>query len=173
MIHCFENAGLGQAPFKYTGYTRELPTSCQYCGTNISWRFHLTSADGHQFYVGCECIKKSGDAGLREAIRHDVAKIQKESHTERETAIIATWEKYFAENPNFWQNISVFCGPHPYDYYSRLGKNNWDYQIWKYQRAAFAQKAKLAKYFLKMADRPLPLKHNTKAYRSIMMVLAG
>jgi hypothetical protein len=86
-VHRFEEAGLGRAPFRFVGietandraavqterasngmiYTTNYATSCDYCGQGIQNAFQVRSADGKQFKVGCDCIRKTGDAGL---IRH-------------------------------------------------------------------------------------------------------
>lgn len=87
-IHKFELAGLGKAPFKcvglaqipspslaeanpdaYNNALRDLPPdfgcgTCHYCGQAIMNCYLIVSSDGHKFAVGCECVRKTGDAGL-------------------------------------------------------------------------------------------------------------
>lgn len=87
-IHKFELAGLGKAPFKcvglaqipspslaeanpdaYNNALRALPPdfgcgTCHYCGQAIMNCYLIVSSDGHKFAVGCECVRKTGDAGL-------------------------------------------------------------------------------------------------------------
>ncbi len=75
-IHRFERAGLGKGPFAFTGRMTEKTycvghgapvqpgSSCDYCGTCIRYEFWIVSADGKESKVGCDCIHKSGDAGL-------------------------------------------------------------------------------------------------------------
>lgn len=38
--------------------------TCNYCGQPIMNCYLINSADGHKFAVGCECVRKTGDAGL-------------------------------------------------------------------------------------------------------------
>lgn len=76
-MHIFEAAGLGTAPFKYLGYEKNRLTGCQYCGTAIMYRFYLKSADGKTFFVGSDCILKSGDAGLRKSVDKVKAEINR------------------------------------------------------------------------------------------------
>lgn len=84
MIHCFEAAGLGKAPFVYLGceyqeishgervlgsiggvaITTRPGGTCQYCGTAIVNLFRIRSSDGNEFIVGSECVLKTGDEGL-------------------------------------------------------------------------------------------------------------
>lgn len=65
LIHLFELANLGKAPFTLAR-VEELSRggSCDFCGTAIRWAFWLNSTDGRTFKVGCDCIHKSGDRGL-------------------------------------------------------------------------------------------------------------
>ena len=79
-LHTFEAAGLGPAPYRFTGVTemvyqacpgapKQAGTNCQYCGTGIIWAYGLEAANGYKFHVGCDCIEKSGDAGLIRAYK--------------------------------------------------------------------------------------------------------
>jgi hypothetical protein len=82
-VHKFEQAGLGKAPFRFVGKIYqdirygnavvvidgvECETkpggSCDYCGQYIVNMFQIESADGRRFKVGCDCLGKTGDAGL-------------------------------------------------------------------------------------------------------------
>jgi hypothetical protein len=79
-IHHFELAGLGKAPFHFTGTVTEkvfvacpgatpkAGSSCDYCGTGIRYEFWVRSACGKEFKVGCDCIHKTGDRGLIQQI---------------------------------------------------------------------------------------------------------
>jgi len=87
-IHKFELAGLGKAPFRcvgmaqipsaslaehnpegYNNMMKMVPSAyrcgtCSYCGQAIMHCYLIDSADGNKFSVGCECVRKTGDAGL-------------------------------------------------------------------------------------------------------------
>ena len=70
MIHPFQKAGLGTAPFRCASVTEAvfmLPDGtskaggcCDYCYTGIRWEFHIESADQRTFKVGCDCVAKTG-----------------------------------------------------------------------------------------------------------------
>jgi hypothetical protein len=70
MIHPFQKAGLGTAPFRCTSVTEAVFTlpdgqtkaggCCDYCFTGIRWEFHIESADQRTFKVGCDCVAKTG-----------------------------------------------------------------------------------------------------------------
>lgn len=92
MIHKFEIAGLGKAPFKLVGmyslpssalaeqnpsaYNNALSMmpkdvacgSCAYCGMSLMHNFIVKSADNRKFVVGCDCVSKIGDTQLVDAI---------------------------------------------------------------------------------------------------------
>jgi len=93
MIHKWEDAGHGKAPFKVVGIC-EIPApslaehnpsayekamkslphgyrvgSCGVCGMGLSVNFLINSADGNKFAVGCECVKKAGDHGMIETVK--------------------------------------------------------------------------------------------------------
>lgn len=60
-LHPFERAGLGKAPFRLA-YLAIGGSCCDYCGTGIVRQFWVQGADGSTFKVGCECVRKTGEA---------------------------------------------------------------------------------------------------------------
>lgn len=50
--------GLGIAPFRFVRMVKQRGSSCDYCGTGITYEFHCVSSDGHHFKVGCNCIAR-------------------------------------------------------------------------------------------------------------------
>jgi hypothetical protein len=92
-IHKFESAGLGKAPFRvvgvyslpspslaevnpdaYNNALREMPKgygvgSCAFCGTSLVHNYLIHSSDNRKFAVGCDCVTKTGDAGLEDEIK--------------------------------------------------------------------------------------------------------
>ena len=101
VTHIFENSGLGKAPYQYAGCTQNRSV-CQYCGTIIRYQFWLLSSDGRKFFVGSDCINKSGDSGLMYHVKKERSKIskekraikQKEKYEARQAAfLLATQEK--------------------------------------------------------------------------------
>lgn len=78
--HCFERAGLGRAPFKivgsyeckfqaFVGAPVQCGGSCDYCGQGIMYAVAIKSACGNTFKVGCDCVARTGDAGLIKAYK--------------------------------------------------------------------------------------------------------
>jgi len=85
-MHKFEQAGLGQAPFRVIGcfedrgphkhvgpggVTVEVGSpgqpmgSCKYCGQGIAVCYVIRSSDGKEFTVGSDCVAKTGDNGIK------------------------------------------------------------------------------------------------------------
>lgn len=84
VVHAFELAGLGKAPFRFDGFevktyqaAPDAPvqpgTCCDYCFTGISNVCWIKSVDGKRFKVGCDCAEKTGDRGLCKFIDAKVA----------------------------------------------------------------------------------------------------
>lgn len=93
LIHAWEFNGLGKAPFQCVGVV-SLPSktlaehnpdayrnqmnniprgfevgTCAACGMSLTNNFLIKSADGRQFSVGCDCVKKHGGNGLVEQVK--------------------------------------------------------------------------------------------------------
>lgn len=142
--HVFESALLGKAPYRFLGVTRQA-SSCQYCNTPIIFKFWLESADDKRFFVGSDCIFKSGDADLRRVVEPIVKQHQKELRDERERGYIAKFDAYLTSHPNHWKSIS---GPHPFRWMAQQGKTLGDYQEYCYRHSGQANKAKIARNIL-------------------------
>lgn len=94
MIHVYETAKLGKAPFKHMG-VYSIPSSslaehnvdaynyalkmmpkgyhcgiCAFCGMPLTHNHLIKSSDGNTFSVGSECVTKSGDSGLMTAAEY-------------------------------------------------------------------------------------------------------
>ena len=128
--------GLGQAPYKLLGIQKRTYQShygaavqpggcCMFCATGIVYLFWLLSADGKKFYVGSDCILKSGDAGLALIIDPHVKKHEKEIREERENHYISEFKK-FVETTNYFASPAMLAGVHPNRYYASLGKTLGD-----------------------------------------------
>ena len=78
-VHVFESAGLGLAPFRLDGFSEskfqaapgapvQPGSTCDYCGQGIMIVCAIRSADGKRFKVGCDCVAKTDDAGLKSVV---------------------------------------------------------------------------------------------------------
>lgn len=155
IIHKFESAGLGQAPFRYVGYQEityqacpGAPVvaggSCDYCGACIRDAFFIESADHKKFKVGSDCIYKIGDAGLVDTVKRAANQVKTQKRHEREKQFIALNEEKMIEKFAKLSDIK-----HPNSYFAEQGKTMRDYQLFLYQNRGPAAKIKMIKEWLK------------------------
>lgn len=68
--HVFTLSGLGQAPFSLCKPQENSGVFfCEHCGTVLKNRFFIKSADGKVSVVGIDCLNKTGDNGLIDAVK--------------------------------------------------------------------------------------------------------
>ena len=143
-VHRFEAAGLGKEPFRFTGEVTERAycacpgapvqpgSSCDYCGTAIRYEFWVLSADGKQFKVGCDCIHKTGDAGLIKQISVAERKLRDAKNArakERKRAKLA--ERITAAKTKLPTIAGKLASEvHPNPYWASQGKTMLDYVSW-------------------------------------------
>jgi hypothetical protein len=113
MIHKFEKAGHGVAPYSYEGCTEQVITypdgtqqpagTCDYCGNGIRYKYFVKSADGVRFGVGSDCIRSIEGASnvastieQRERSRRNAA-ARERARVKRQAAYAAAVETRQAE----------------------------------------------------------------------------
>lgn len=142
--HAFEVAGLGLAPFSFSCITENAFNngdgttraggSCDFCGTSIRFEFHIISRDGRKSKVGCDCINKTGDAGLIAAYKRspEFRRRQREQKAAREAAKDAKAAEELA--PLLAHHGTAFSArPHPFHLKDRetgAALTLLDYLIW-------------------------------------------
>lgn len=151
-IHKFEAAGLGAAPYRYVGCERTVvaegfgadatvrpAASCDFCSTAISTAFHLVSADGKKFKVGCDCITKAGDEGLKRLISADVRKMEREKRAARDAKKNEQVNARAAEllaRPEVCERLAA--SPHPNQWRAEKGETLLDSVKWMLNHAGTA-----------------------------------
>lgn len=164
--HVFETAGLGKGPFRCVGFEvkkyQAVPgdpncpiqpgSSCDYCGTGIMNVFWVVGSDGKRFKVGCDCVLKTGDAGLRRTVDEHLKKAQ----GARDAARIEAAAQLLREE----KVITAFtASPHPHAWHAAKGKTLMDWAQWMFQNAGTSGKITVARqiegvYFDKPARKP-------------------
>ena len=109
-LHCFERANLGKAPFQFIGYSEakfqahpgapvRAGASCDYCGQSIMGVCHIQGADGRKFKVGCDCVRKTGDAGIIRAYKThpEVRAANRAKARAKDETIKAEWAALMAD----------------------------------------------------------------------------
>ncbi len=143
-IHRFERAGLGLAPFHFTGSVREKTyqaapgapvqngSTCDYCSTSIRYEFWVKSSDGKTFKVGCDCIHKSDDAGL---IKQISAAERQMRDMKNKAAKARKMERLAVRTEAAMKTLPSVRGklagePHPNSYLASEGKTLLSYVEW-------------------------------------------
>jgi hypothetical protein len=167
-IHKFELAGLGKAPFRCIGTERKVGPyryrdpktgielmagapgqpmgSCDYCGMGIADCYKIESADGKQFVVGCECVLKTGDAGMSRAVKDLVRKAQRERRHERERVQV---EEVAALMNDPKVQEALAAKPHPIPWRANQGQTLLDMCSWYMVNASTAGKVKIRRIIKK------------------------
>lgn len=159
-VHVFELVGLGKAPFRFVGFWQmpskgmqeSNPTayqaalaehphptngmgigSCHYCGTPIATHCLIESADGQRFFVGSDCVQKTGDAGLAAGLRKMKRDANRERNEAKRRALTPTLSALVNENADLLVSL-----PHPNSYFARQGRTWKDYADWMVQHRTFS-----------------------------------
>lgn len=149
-IHRFEHAGLGKAPYKFVGYSREIfqavpgdpncpiqpGTSCDFCATGIMDVFWFVSADGKRFKVGSDCVKKAGGSGLVRAIAPEIRRQQHGRDDARIQAAISAIDSV---------RERLATQPHPYKFMADRGHTALSFVEFNLKNAGRAGKIKAAR----------------------------
>lgn len=149
--HVFEKAGLGKAPFNliavWQGPSKGLqaanpeaynrawlsaprPTngrgggSCHYCGTGIVTHCLIQGSDGSRFFVGADCVEKTGDRGLIGKVADEVSKLKKARRQELDQQKCDEFAELMRD-PAVRAALSKF--PHPNQYFASRGKTLLDW----------------------------------------------
>lgn len=151
-IHVFEKAGLGKAPFRCVAVERRVGPivsevggcrlevgapgqpmgTCDFCGTGIADCFVIRSADQKEFVVGCDCVAKTGDSGLKRVVsehKRQVNRAKRAAQIERESARIEAVKAKISD-PAVREKLAAI--PHGKDWKGNqrflLGSAEWYFQ---------------------------------------------
>ena len=142
LVHPFERAGLGKAPFRFVGVSEKMYSpapgvpakpggSCDYCGNGIRYEFHVRSADGQTFKVGCDCIVKVSDKGSR--LLTDIERAMRQTKRAALAARIEAARATLSANPHLLTDR-----PHPHAPFAARGRTMRDYAEWMLAHAGKA-----------------------------------
>jgi hypothetical protein len=151
VLHAFERAGLGKAPFRYVGsYESKFQacpgapvkagSSCDYCAESIMYVCVIRSADGREFKVGCDCAARVGDAGLKKIIDRKVAERRTDAAHKRADAKIAAAVSMLPAVED-----KLRAQPHPYAWQADKGATMLDRVTWLLANAGRKGKVEAAK----------------------------
>ena len=125
-VHVFQSAGLGVGPFKLSHVTAE-GGRCEFCGTNILWRFYIKGTDGGTFFVGSDCVLKTGDTGLIRVVEAEVKRRQAEARKAKEKEKMSNLHAILSSPATI---AKLQAMPHPNAWYASKGRTMKDYADW-------------------------------------------
>lgn len=148
ILHPFERAGLGLAPFRCTSVvdTGRVSRGCQYCGTGIRIVCNIKSRDGKSFVVGTDCVAKtciSVDTTLALDVRKEVARLKREKAEARRQRDWERLQERIASARSVLASRSALLTsqPHPFSFLAVQGKTLRDYCEWRLANAGMAGRA--------------------------------
>lgn len=166
LVHPFERAGLGKAPFKFLGLAQQdriygevilnraeyertgiaLTTTpggtCAYCGTAIKVLCQILSADGKRFHVGCDCVEKTGDKRIATAVKLATRKIDRAKRASKAAAIETEIATLLADDATRAKLAAIVLPNH----YAPMACTQLERAEWLLPRCGATGKAKLLKH---------------------------
>lgn len=141
--HLFEIAGLGVAPYRFCGLTRETycaalgesvraGASCDFCGTGIVEACWFESSDGKRFKVGTTCYWKTNTKTTNDPVSRAIREARARSRMKKGIA-------RKIELRNLLDTSAVreaLClKPHPLQWRANRGETLLDWAEWMVDRA--------------------------------------
>jgi hypothetical protein len=99
-------------------------SSCMYCGHPIAECCFLHDANGKEFHVGNECIKKAGEAGLYDTVKKELRRMKSQAEADLAAATFRECRDILAR-PEIRASLSI--QPHLNSYLAAKGKTMADY----------------------------------------------
>lgn len=153
IIHAFEEAGLGTAPFKLVDvYFAARFLHCEFCGTGIKEICVIEDQFDTAFIVGNVCVNKTGDRGLIDTVKKELGRIRKERKDKEDSLKIQIAQLHLEEDK---VKNKLASAPHPVAYLAEQGKTNFDYISWLLQNAGTSGKLRAAKEIEKIYKETL------------------
>lgn len=151
--HVWERAGLGNAPYKFTGFSVSTyqacsgapiqpGSSCDYCGAGIRDVFTFRSANGKAFKVGSSCCRKSGDKYITTVAQREMRKVNLERRHVREAAKIEQAKTLLASDS---VRANLQTQPHPNDWRASEGDTLLNWAEWMMDHSGNAGKLRVLK----------------------------
>jgi hypothetical protein len=151
IVHAFEKAGLGVAPFRFVGVERKAYQachgapiqpggSCQYCGTGIIECCIIRDAEGKTFIVGNVCVRKTNDRGLIDTVKREVSRLRREAKREKDSKRIADAKALLSSVAD-----SLAAKPHPTDFMAEKGHTLLSYVEFLFDNAGYSGMVKAAR----------------------------
>ena len=136
LMHPFEFAGLGTAPFSYAG-CEDTKGTCQFCGRAIATKYHVKDSTGKLFHVGCNCIEKTCTDELVSEVKFAKKQIARDRRLAKKQ--IARDRKFARETAQIQEarelikrhQPALAALPHPNSYLASTSQTYLDYLDWR------------------------------------------
>lgn len=165
LVHVFEKAGLGTAPFQVVGYAYQsiggggvagpaivngVPNfaSCNYCHTVICDIFIIRGSDGKTFRVGSDCVRKTGDKGIIDEVKRIANRERTKRSNDKKQTIINSAKILFTEKRSKFEVKSHPCAKTSHFF---VDKTYADYLEFLLTRGGMTGKYRAAKIILESA----------------------
>ena len=164
IAHKFETAGLGTAPFRLVRVemrwfsilgipgSKKPGSSCMYCGHPIAECCFLHDANGKEFHVGNECIKKAGDAGLYDTVKKELRRMKSQVEADKAAATFREGRDILARHEI---HASLSTQPHPNLFLATKGKTMADYYEFLLHNSPRGSVASLVGKLREIATEPM------------------
>lgn len=121
MPHAFDTLGTS-GPYRLVRVTTE-GGHCEFCGTAIHYRFYL-KGQGREFFVGSDCVTRSGDRTLIPIVREEVSRRVREARAARLARGVTGVQDKLRDAAT---RAELSLRPHPNAFYASQGKTFVDY----------------------------------------------
>jgi hypothetical protein len=89
--------------------------------------YELADVNGKKFKVGCECVKKTGDVGLIDVVKREIARRKREAKNDARVARQTQLRNLLALDS---VKAAFQDRPHPNTYFASQGKTYFDYAVY-------------------------------------------
>ena len=171
VIHAFEKAGLGLAPFNYigcehrvgpikwveNGITHESGSpgqpmgTCDYCGQGIAYCCIIKSSDKKTFIVGTTCVGKTHDAGLINEVKREATRMKTENRKAAEKVRISDGMGVYEANRTLFASLPHSRGFK--DFKTGEPMTMMDEFDWMYKNAGNAGKLRITRKIEKIVKK--------------------
>ena len=171
LVHVFEKAGLGIAPFRFIGVDERrgpmvisteggVTTSCgapgqpmgvcDYCGEGIVECCVIQDARGKRFIVGNVCVGRTGDKGLKKQMDPILNKARRDARHASEANGIE-WAQGQLQDQALCAQLDR--EPHPMEHMAKMGHTRLSWACWMMDHAGNSGRMQVVRYLRKVVAK--------------------
>jgi hypothetical protein len=171
LVHPFESAGLGRAPFRFIGVDYRVGPirianrdgtetqigapgqpmgTCEFCGQGIAECCMIQDADGKRFVVGNVCVAKTNDPKLIDETKRAVGRAALERKRERDRVRIVGVRAKLERDEALRRVLRN--QPHPLLWQAKKGQTMLDWCEWMLKSSGVSGSLKVCRAVEKAAE---------------------